>query len=184
MGIVSPSQSNAGETIEASDINNPINQLAAVMNGGIDATNIADSSITTAKLANVSVTPSKLNLGSQTATVLTDQSTASTTFADLATVGPSVTITVGPSGMALVILTGGLYNNSVPKYMSYAVSGATTVVASDTSSMRKDDLTPFVSSIVFLHTGLTPGANTFTMKYRTTSGTGNFFNRQIAVIPL
>lgn len=51
MTVVSPSQSNAGETIEASDINNPVNQLAAVINGNIDATNIADNSITTAKVA-------------------------------------------------------------------------------------------------------------------------------------
>lgn len=51
MGLVSPSQSNAGDTIEASDINNPINQLSAVINGNIDATNIADGSITGSKIS-------------------------------------------------------------------------------------------------------------------------------------
>jgi hypothetical protein len=30
---------------------------------------------------------------------------------------------------------------------------------------------------------LTPGSNTFTMKYRVTAGTGTFLARQIAVIP-
>lgn len=51
MSTVNPSQSNAGDLITAAAINNPINQLAAVINGGIDASNISDSSITTAKVA-------------------------------------------------------------------------------------------------------------------------------------
>jgi hypothetical protein len=46
--LVSPSQSNSGETIDASDINNPVNQLAAAINGGLDNDNI--SSISGAKI--------------------------------------------------------------------------------------------------------------------------------------
>jgi len=49
MSLVSPSQSNPGDTIDASDINNPINQIAAVVNGGIDSTNIANNAVTPAK---------------------------------------------------------------------------------------------------------------------------------------
>jgi hypothetical protein len=51
LGLVSPSQSNAGDEITAAKINNPINQLAAQINGNIDTNNIADSAITTAKVA-------------------------------------------------------------------------------------------------------------------------------------
>lgn len=63
MPTVSPSQSNAGDLITAAAINNPVNQLAAVVNGGIDATNLADGAITTAKLASASVSSAKVNFG-------------------------------------------------------------------------------------------------------------------------
>jgi hypothetical protein len=62
MSTVSPSQSNSGDTIEAADINTPVNQLAAVINGGIDATNIAASGVGTSQLAALAVTAAKLNL--------------------------------------------------------------------------------------------------------------------------
>lgn len=51
MPTVSPSQSNAGDLITAAAINNPINQLASVINGNIDSTNIADSGVTSTKIA-------------------------------------------------------------------------------------------------------------------------------------
>jgi hypothetical protein len=50
MGLVNPSQSNPGDTIEASDINGPVNQLAAVLNGNVDASNVAANSVTYDKL--------------------------------------------------------------------------------------------------------------------------------------
>lgn len=49
MTLVTPSQSNPGETIEASDINTPVNQIAAVVNGNLDDTNI--SSLSGTKIA-------------------------------------------------------------------------------------------------------------------------------------
>lgn len=60
MSVVSPSQSNAGEEITAAKINNPVNQLAAVINGNIDANNIADSSITNVKVASGGLYTSKV----------------------------------------------------------------------------------------------------------------------------
>lgn len=59
IGLVSPTQSSPGETIEASDINTPVNQLAAVINGSIETANLADSAVTTAKLADGAITPPK-----------------------------------------------------------------------------------------------------------------------------
>lgn len=63
MATVNPSQSNANDTIEAADINTPINQLAAVINGGIDSANLADNGVTTAKHADDSVTAAKMQYG-------------------------------------------------------------------------------------------------------------------------
>ena len=63
MCLVNPTQSNPGDTIEASDVNDPVNQLAAVINGGIETVNIADNAVTTAKIADGNVTASKLDFG-------------------------------------------------------------------------------------------------------------------------
>lgn len=59
LGVVNPTQSNPGDTIEADDINTPVNQLAAVINGTIETTNLADNAVTTAKVADGSINPAK-----------------------------------------------------------------------------------------------------------------------------
>jgi len=52
MTLVSPTQVSDGSTIDASDVNTPINQLAAVINGNIDNSNIVSgAAIDGAKLA-------------------------------------------------------------------------------------------------------------------------------------
>lgn len=51
IGLVNPTQSASGETIEADDINTPVNQLATVINGSIETANLADGSVTGSKLA-------------------------------------------------------------------------------------------------------------------------------------
>jgi hypothetical protein len=63
MGLVAPSQSNPGDTIEASDINGPVNQLAAVLNGNVDSTNLADAAVSTSKLSSGAVTLAKIATG-------------------------------------------------------------------------------------------------------------------------
>lgn len=59
MTLVNPSQSNAGDEITAASINDPVNQLAATVNGNLDATNLADSAVSTAKIPDDAVTPAK-----------------------------------------------------------------------------------------------------------------------------
>lgn len=52
MGVISPAQVSDGTTIDASDLNNPINTIANEMNGGLDNNNIkAGAGISGAKLA-------------------------------------------------------------------------------------------------------------------------------------
>jgi hypothetical protein len=59
MTLVSPSQSNPGDEIRAASINDPVNDLADVINGNIDDTNIA--SVSGSKIANGTVTNAKLS---------------------------------------------------------------------------------------------------------------------------
>lgn len=130
------------------------------------------------------------------ATVATTETTTSTTYTDLATVGPSVTLIVGPSGQALITISALSFrvaiNNSA--WISVDVSGASTVAASDTNSAECSNLNygsgsglalAACHSRTFLLTGLTPGSTTFRMKYRIDGGTAySFFNRSIAVFAL
>ncbi len=120
-----------------------------------------------------------------TSSVSTSQTTTSTSYTDLATSGPAVTVTIGNSGMALVCLrTQVKINTAAFALMGYAVSGASTVAASDSKAVGNVNTSEIVVSSVVLETGLTPGSNTFTSKYRVSANTGTFQNRSITVIPL
>lgn len=126
---------------------------------------------------------------SRGATVNASESTTSTTFADLATAGPTVAATIGPSGRAVVIVGGRLSNNGAGNFaiMAVAVTGASTRAADDALGAI---YTPpaggnlHQASHAFVLTGLAPGATTFTAKYRVAAGTGTFSARQLTIIPL
>lgn len=136
--------------------------------------------------ANFQETASEIDLiqGAGYATVLTDQSTTSTSFADLATAGPAVTVTIGASGKALIVIQVGTYNVADLKIIGVAITGATTAVANDIEAIREDSATYGQRNFTFLKTGLNAGSTTFTLKYRTNSGTARFYNRHLSVIPL
>ena len=127
---------------------------------------------------------------SATATVATNETTTSTSYTDLATAGPAVTITTGTK--ALVIVNAGLYNptSGTTASMSYAVSGATTVGASDTWRLLSGawtgaNVVPWIrAGATYLATGLTAGSNTFTAKYAVSAGTAYFRERTIVVIDM
>lgn len=120
--------------------------------------------------------------------VLSSETTSNTAFTDLATAGPSVTATTGDR--ALVAISARVQNNTVGQsaYASMEISGATTLAANDNlavglSAAAANQL--MIASHVSV-VGVIPGSNTFTMKYRSTSGaaTATFANRRIAVFPL
>ena len=127
------------------------------------------------------------SITSASATVATTQTTTSVTYTDLATSGPAVTITTGTKALVVVTaranisLTGG--KNA---FFSYAVSNATTIAASDAVGAQESfaQNTNGRYSAVSRLTTLTAGSNTFTMKYRRSSGTGEFSDREIIVIDL
>ena len=124
--------------------------------------------------------------------VETNQFTGSTTYTDLTTSGPAVTVTTGTK--ALVIITAALYAQGSLQQarMTYAVSGATTIAASDDVCLLirqtgSDNNQPIRASAASVAT-LTAGSNTFTAKYRW-DGSGevqqaHFAQREIFVINL
>lgn len=120
------------------------------------------------------------------AVVNTSESTATTTYTDLATVGPSTTVTIGPSQKAIVMLhcQAMTATDGAECYMSFTGAG---VAADDSravaSATRNAGDTPTVGGSLFI-TGLTTGSQTFTSKYRTTAGTATYAYRNIIVIPI
>lgn len=152
---------------------------------------ITNASVNTAQLANASVTADKLSTGAATNAVATAEDTASATYVDLATSGPAVTTTIGANGLALVTLYTYIGNSTANSnnFMGFAISGATTVAASDAfaTEVRVNDASIGGldgASATFLVTGLSSGSNTFTAKYKVNAGTGRFTTRKITVIPL
>ena len=118
--------------------------------------------------------------------VLTNEATGSTSYVDLATVGPSVTVTTGTTALvifgALTTDTGNAGNNA---HMSVAISGATTLAASDTWQAFGTEFGGIWQiSNGYKFTGLTAGVNTFTAKYKKSGGssTAEFQKRWLFVV--
>ena len=126
-------------------------------------------------------TPTASVPANATATVNTAQGTSSSSYTDLATAGPAVTVTTGTK--ALVIITAELESGSgTTANVSYDVSGATTISATDLEASYST-----VGTIRYAFHSvptLTAGSNTFTVKYRSESGTKNFARRTIFVMNL
>lgn len=167
----------------------PTAGAGVTINGTITAlaTNASASLIKTATNT-WSYMPSGGFAASATATVATTQTTTSSSYTDLATAGPEVTVTTGTK--AFVITSARMSGSALgfDSYQSYAVSGATTVAASDTVAIMHGTFranTSMRASAGQMITGLTAGANVFTCKYRVdATSTGTFLDRAITVIDM
>ena len=120
----------------------------------------------------------------QRQTIFTSETTTSTAYTDLTTNGPTVTATT--AGLALVIWTAQLSNSGTGfSRCSIEVTGAGSSAASDARciafSANANDV--LQSAMAVFYDDLTPGSNTFTMKYKVSSGTGTFSNRRLIVLP-
>lgn len=144
----------------------------------------------------------------QSDSVNTPEATTSGSFTDLATPGPEVVATIGPTGRAVLILSaqitltvptgGGI--TSVQAQMSFIGTGANVFPTGTYQSMagqlwyNSSQSGGFDTSIetkthmskTFLLEGLSPGSTTFTAKYRRASGAGtlSFDDRNMTVLPL
>jgi hypothetical protein len=121
----------------------------------------------------------------------TKQNTTSSSYTDLTTSGPAVTLTTGTKALVIVSFEGTNRAANRSAWMSFAVSGATTVAATDTNALKITQSTldwePFRASSATLVTGLTAGSNTFTAKYRSdtiTTCTADFAYREILVVDM
>jgi hypothetical protein len=118
--------------------------------------------------------------------VQTTQTTTSTSYTDLATPGPALTLTTGT--LAIVFVSAKITNNTsnATSFMSYQVSGATTVAVTTTRALVSDGMNAnsnFRASAAST-VPLNAGVNTFTTKYAVGGGTtGSYGDRTIIVIP-
>lgn len=127
-----------------------------------------------------------LNTHAETQAIATSESTASTAYTDLATAGPAVTLTSSGT-LALVIFNARMFNATATNgcAMSVAVSGATTIAASDTFDAEATvGAAGFgIKATGFALLSINPGSNTYTCKYRSSAATNaNFVNRRLLVV--
>jgi hypothetical protein len=120
------------------------------------------------------------------AAVGTTDTSGTTTYADLTNVGPTTgAMTTGTR--VLVVVGCAMTTDTVGSrvYMGYAVSGATTVAGTDATAMGFDIATAskLVQCSRVMMQGVTAGSNTVIAKYRVTSGTGSWAQRNIIGIP-
>jgi len=122
------------------------------------------------------------------AAIATSQTTDSNSYTNLATVGPEVTLTTGTK--VLVIITAKF--NDAPNngsFMSYAVSGATTIAAQNSTALSSefaaDSLTLNLQMSRASVITVNAGSNTFTAKYKSPGfGSRTWSNREIFVMNL
>lgn len=129
-----------------------------------------------------------LTMASASNTVATSQTSTSTSFTDLSTVGPSVTLTTGTKALVIISSTFAVSASGTTAYMDFAISGATTRNAANTTALQFEQVSDtnrdLGASRATLVT-LTAGSNVFTAKYRISgSGTGTWADREIIVIDL
>ena len=120
------------------------------------------------------------------------------TYGNLSAAGPAATVTTGVKALVIgsAVLNCGIaatYRNTGSK-ISYAVSGATTInpdVTSTSGQLDNGAAAALSVTVTFVDVvTLTPGTNTFTMKFAYTFPTGGgaastiFYNMSLVVVPL
>lgn len=172
-------------TLPADNPTNWVNDIGMIEDAAtLNAFGAMDNAIKAAILAIVN--------GATVATVATAEQRTATAYGDLTSITDSVTVTVGASGKALVILDAGIKSpdGTYGGRMGFAVSGANTIAASDAKSTglrlqaSNNDFVYPCNKMILL-TGLTAGSTTFKLKYKTLSSgvATEFSDRSITVIP-
>ena len=98
--------------------------------------------------------------------------------------GTNVSVTLATGTTALVMMSAYILSASAGSFgiVGLAVSGATTIAAGVTNELAQSTGAYVHCTRTFVYTGLTAGTNTFTMNYRSTSGTMTVVNRDLTVV--
>lgn len=137
------------------------------------------------------VTLEKLSFGVAAAQITTLEATTSLgIFQDLATVGPSVIVTVGTSGKMIVFPASACNVSSGGGigFAGFAISGATVVAATEADATfigigSTANFVKHAATTGILVSGLNAGSHTVTMKYKSTQNNHTFYNRTLVVLP-
>lgn len=120
-------------------------------------------------------------------TIETVQTTTSTSYTDLATTGPLI-VNITTGALALLMYSAYMSNSTTnTSYVGWDISGSTSVSTSDNTALRFQSGIAdqaLRSSNVRRLTGLTPGTQTVTLRYRCSGTTSTFANRHIIVMGL
>lgn len=120
----------------------------------------------------------------------TDSQTSTTEWSELDTAGPSVTVTTGTRAFVFMSAHITVDDASSSAGCNWALSGATEREPVDTTQILVDGMAAGKAIRVgqwdLIETVLTPGENTFTMKYRVGVDTtvATYQNRLLVVFPL
>jgi hypothetical protein len=116
--------------------------------------------------------------------VRTEESTGSTSYTDLATVGPTVRVTVPPNALINLRAQAELKSTDPTKPAQVTVFEAAdfpnpdlTGFVAQSASTDHFELNPRISGAILL--AATPGTRTYVLKYRATGGTATFRNRRL-----
>jgi len=178
-------------TVNATALSGSLTKLSNGSNYLLAGTDITLATGSNGAVTITSTAPAVVSSVISASYIVTSQATTSTSFTDLATVGPTVTLTTGTSVVCHAyarVVPGSAAGSPV---ISVAVSGATTIAASDSIGANGGGST-YVSTpnagysynmgASFVFTGLTPGSNTFTLKYRSPAAlTETFADRALVV---
>lgn len=120
-------------------------------------------------------------VGARSSTTGTTTSTSYVTT--MTSDGTAISCTLVTGTTALIGMTCQSYVSGagVTGFASISVSGATTLSASDANGIKLQSTFEAVPSSVFILSGLTAGTNTFTMNYKTNSGTLTAVERRLWV---
>lgn len=117
------------------------------------------------------------------------ETTTSTTYTSTlsggaGTAGPSFPIGTGTKALITFSCRQSTSVSTTNVWTSVAVSGATTIAASDNWALSMDIVSSQIfHSMAYVETGLTAGTNTLAMSYRVSGGTGTFATRRLNCVP-
>jgi hypothetical protein len=152
------------------------------------ADNLASLADKPAARANLGADAAYVPTGAVKANVATFESTTATTASDLATIGPTESIVVPPSGLVRIDLQATMRNTTVGEqtYLGYATSGAfaAAAVLDEAVTWDMDSAEYLTLTLSALTNKLTPGQTlTVTAKYWVAAGTGWFGRRRLILTP-